>query len=602
MNKFCSPFFVALAVFVVPGVFVVSCSSTSKSNVGAGGASDEFIPNNVVSSAAGGAATTPSDEPAYVPNPNAFPSAPIFDDSKGISPVPVEAAALFGDISTRPTGAPTSGPCLIDPAPESLFPYNWIRPRFYFEPVSNENLFEIRLEAQGQNHVLVAYTTSNVWRIPSELWKTIASGIRDVPIQVSIWGATYNADVRKLTSPLVQSVQSTFTIAPVSAAGSVVYWRTRQDIESGELKGFKIGEENVALVMQPAQVEQKIGSSSASDGTFVCIGCHTSTPDGEFIGLTAEIGAGYPSGLASGNQISTGKKPDFLTKIAEQAMNSDGGPMAFSAAHWRTGDRIQVGRKEVDGFSAPQLVWIDLEAKESGIDKSFGVIRRENDTNGVWTPTWTRDGKRIAYTSSNVSTIGNLQQDSGADIYMVDYNDRKGGLATPVPGAAQSNRNEYYPSFSPDSTLLTFTVADATTGSLYNQSSAKIHVVPAAGGTSVPIAGNEAATCAGKATHNSWPKWSPEVKTVGNKAYYWLTFSSQRSYLSEEELNQIRQQPGSENADRQPQIYVSAVVVEGSTVHTYPALYLWNQPPTEANHTPAWDVFQIPPAPPAIVR
>ena len=26
-----------------------------------------------------------------------------------------------------------------------------------------------------------------------------------------------------------------------------------------------------------------------------------------------------------------------------------------------------------------------------------------------------------------------------------------------------------------------------------------------------------------------------------------------------------------------------------------PALYLWNQPPTESNHTPSWDNFKIPP-------
>jgi hypothetical protein len=28
-------------------------------------------------------------------------------------------------------------------------------------------------------------------------------------------------------------------------------------------------------------------------------------------------------------------------------------------------------------------------------------------------------------------------------------------------------------------------------------------------------------------------------------------------------------------------------------VTTYPAIYVWNQPATESNHTPAWDAFQI---------
>ena len=43
-----------------------------------------------------------------------------------------------------------------------------------------------------------------------------------------------------------------------------------------------------------------------------------------------------------------------------------------------------------------------------------------------------------------------------------------------------------------------------------------------------------------------------------------------------------------------PQIYVVPVTVDGAgAVTTYPAIYLWNQPSTERNHTPAWDEFQI---------
>jgi hypothetical protein len=42
-----------------------------------------------------------------------------------------------------------------------------------------------------------------------------------------------------------------------------------------------------------------------------------------------------------------------------------------------------------------------------------------------------------------------------------------------------------------------------------------------------------------------------------------------------------------------PQLYITAVVVDELGVHTYPSLYLWNQPSDEGNHTPAWDSFQI---------
>ena len=44
------------------------------------------------------------------------------------------------------------------------------------------------------------------------------------------------------------------------------------------------------------------------------------------------------------------------------------------------------------------------------------------------------------------------------------------------------------------------------------------------------------------------------------------------------------------------QLYVTALVADGSgKLTTYPALYLWNQPAADGNHTPSWDDFSIPP-------
>jgi len=79
---------------------------------------------------------------------------------------------------------------------------------------------------------------------------------------------------------------------------------------------------------------------------------------------------------------------------------------------------------------------------------------------------------------------------------------------------------------------------------------------------------------------NSWPKWGPTVLQANGSAYYWLVFSSTRST------------PGD------PQLYITSVVQTGSTIATHGSLYLWNQPATENNHTPAWDTFQVQPQPP----
>jgi hypothetical protein len=76
---------------------------------------------------------------------------------------------------------------------------------------------------------------------------------------------------------------------------------------------------------------------------------------------------------------------------------------------------------------------------------------------------------------------------------------------------------------------------------------------------------------------NDWPKWSPHVTTANGKKYYWLTFSSK--------------------ASGQPQLFVTGIIGSGSTLTMTPALYSWNQPTTEGNHTPSRDDWQISPIP-----
>ena len=60
-----------------------------------------------------------------------------------------------------------------------------------------------------------------------------------------------------------------FTIAPVSAPGSIVYWSINATTGDTALNGFQIGQEKVVTVVRP-----RAGR---------CVGCHTSTPDGEFV-------------------------------------------------------------------------------------------------------------------------------------------------------------------------------------------------------------------------------------------------------------------------------------------------------------------------------
>jgi hypothetical protein len=147
-----------------------------------------------------------------------------------------------------------------------------------------------------------------------------------------------------------------------------------------------------------------------------------------------------------------------------------------------------------------------------------------------------------------------------------------------VNGANDPTFNECYPSFSPDDALLAFARVPSGSSS-YNNPAAEIFVVPTSGATAAHrIRGNDPPACANHPSPgitNSWPKWGPTSTVVGSRTYYWLTFSSVR-------------------VAGHPQLFVAPLVVEAGTLTSYPALYLWNQPPDEANHTPAWDLFQLP--------
>jgi hypothetical protein len=113
----------------------------------------------------------------------------------------------------------------------------------------------------------------------------------------------------------------------------------------------------------------------------------------------------------------------------------------------------------------------------------------------------------------------------------------------------------------------------------YANSQSELFVVRLSGGPAQRLPANDPPACLFRSSPgitNDWSKWAPFATTVGGKTYNWLVFSSTRSGRA--------------------QLFVTAVVTQGGAApQTFPALYLWNQPPNEGNHTPSWDSYNIPP-------
>ena len=476
-----------------------------------------------------------------------FPATPIIDSSGGS--VPANSGDLFG---TAEGGAASGGPCLTDPEIGALFPRNWLRLRFRFTAPAGQNLFEIRLHAPNQANDLVVYTAANQWIMPADLWSKLSVHSVDMPLTVSIRGATLRGSA--LSGMPALGSRGDITIAPVNANGSIVYWTSSGGTM---LRGFQVGEEKVHDVLTPAQV----------GGGITCIGCHNSTPDGEFIGFE-QVPYNSTSVANVSFRSADGKAtpPTFLSPAAWALIGrmSQVEPF-FSPGHWRAGDRIMMVMAAIGGPYG--LNWIDLEAPSTDEGKGWGVIARMGDGQEPGRAVWSRSGKTIAYVHGS---------DSAGDIYTVPYNDRQGGIATPLSGASDPSWNEFYPAYAPDDALLAFDRVPIGQPS-YNDAASELFVIPESGGVPVRLDANDPPACSGRTSPgltNSWPRWSPEALMSGGRKYYWIAFSSTR-------------------AGGNPQLHLTGVVVTDGVIKTYKAIYPWNQPATENNHTAAWDVFKI---------
>jgi hypothetical protein len=578
-----------------------------------------------------------------------FPAAPIFED--GLGP---DVAAVFAQAATG------AGPCIIEPQDGILMPANMLRPRVRF--TGQGSLHQITFDTPREANDLVVYTTKNPWLMPPEVWEGLSRNVFEEDITVTV--KTTNG-----TAAPSQS-QVKFRIAPVQAGGAMVYWgaiNEQPGLETTRLFAFGVGEEAVVTALRPGDVrETMLGDNGRSKraefgapvGQARCVGCHTSTGDGQAV-ITADH---WPWNLAVTDITGgTGGRPTDVTAFGAFLLQMPWlGVSSTSRGDWGLGERVvitsagprpamapgfvpSVDNPQQDmGFGGSQnqtnrdgLIWIDMAAegvvppfseqmgeKDVGramvgaLGTGWGVIARNGDTRAAVTPDWSHDGSTIAYTSTDSTSDGRIGGNANqVDIYTVPYANRQGGAATPLAGASDPSAAEYYPDFSADDRFIAFNRVQNGRGSIYYHPQGEIHVVPAAGGTPLRLAANDPPLCSGEASPgvtNSWAKWSPTVRGgpsqsahAGNR-YYFLLFSSTR-----QSPFRLGQAPAS-------QLYLTTLVeLPTGELKSYPAMYLWNQsfeitnpgadPPVVApiqtsNLTPAFDEFVIPPRPPVIVR
>lgn len=502
-----------------------------------------------------------------------FPSTPIIVGGGDAGPsLPANIATLFGG----PDAGAGAAPCIAEPAADAMIPKNWT-PLFLEYSAPGANVYEITVTIDNQTNPAVVYTPNPTYTFDQNLWKSVEGHSAGHDVNVSIRGGTLSGQT---VSAITMPSTSTVHIAPVDAPGSVVYWSSTGGTA---FKGFTVGDMTSKTVLTPATA----GQASAGAGTTACISCHTSSPDGTYIIYTRDSGPnGRPRAIDARSVV--GANPPAAADISPAALgllarSVEGAPV-LSPAHYSASDAVAISvyRDEVN-WPAYQLMWTDLHAADSS---GSGILARTGDPNaGIASPAWRRDGTAIAYVSSSSSGEAVIANGPVMDIYTVPYANKAGGAATPLKGASDPNYHEFYPVYSPNDTLLAFNRTDNSSPSSYNQPAAELFVVPGGGGSAQRLRANDPPTCTtlvSPGLTNAWPRWAPQAQKFGQYNYYWIVFSSKRRPATG--LN--------------PQLYVAAVVtqVNGSTETVYadyPAVYVLSQDPTQNNHTPAWDNFDV---------
>ncbi|MGA3122383.1 MAG: hypothetical protein ABSF69_16595 [Polyangiaceae bacterium] len=472
-------------------------------------------------------------------------------------------SGIFGTPASTAQAGGSGGPCLYEPAPGALYPNNWLRPRFIWTAPAGQTLFELRFHSKSESSDLLVYTGATKWTMPKSLWTSLASNVQGEAITVTIRGAGTNGSPSAGTG-------TNFIVAPAPAQGAMVFWSTASFVTNAattNLQGFQVGDESTEVVLTPNQVTQTVWAQPPIGGNFPsppvpeavgCIGCHTATPDGNFVGFTAQWP--WPNALASVSADAgvVGQVPPWLTAgaIANLSPNTNDANYAggynvsatnnvdnvmlgietFSKGHYNCtappGDCIEIaslGASLDDPENAAgvlegtqpsgvlsQLVWINLlwdgdadggrpsAAPGAPNNGGWGILARTGDTNSAGAPSWSHDGMNVAYTSSAQGTMdGRLDMPMAgttASVMVVPYNANAtpgGAGGTPRnPLATSSTMSYYLPSFSPDDDFLAFDgVAAGET--MYDEPHAEIFVASATGTGATPtrLAANDPAEC-----------------------------------------------------------------------------------------------------------
>ncbi|MCE5252393.1 tetratricopeptide repeat protein, partial [bacterium] len=434
---------------------------------------------------------------------------------------------------------------VLSPYNESLFPPEIAPATFRWEDkFSGANVWKLRIQFGDGTNPIIEQSEIPQWTPKRDVWETIKQRSLEKKATVTITGVKKDLAGKIMTRFKTLSENRITISTSADSVGAPIFYR---DVPLP----FDFAREKMELI------QWRLGDISKSErppvvleNLPVCGNCHSFTQDGATLAMDVDSGGDKGSYV-----ITPTEEHIFLTReklITWSDYKREEGEFTFGLLAQISPDGRFVATTLKDRViflgKNTDLAFSQLFFPVKGIigfydreKKKIDSLPGANDTRFVQSnPSWTADGKYLIFarapipefvrtdkTKNIVLTRGQssiilggeqyIEDTANAatfafDLYMVPFNDGKGGTPEPVKGASNNGMSNYFAKCSPDGKWIVFCRARSF---MLLQPDSKLYIMPA------DFSAEPRMLKYNSKLMNSWHSWSPNSR--------WLVVSSKEN-------------------------------------------------------------------------